>query len=67
MHAFRSYIFAARNACDSGPTCDILLCTRKYTDWTRLQLFASVPANCLFPPSIFMAVFGSEWLMWIDE
>ena len=21
MHAFRSYIFAARNACDSGPTC----------------------------------------------
>ena len=21
MHAFRSYIFAARIACDSGPTC----------------------------------------------
>ena len=21
MHAFHSYIFAARNACDSGPTC----------------------------------------------
>jgi len=23
MHAFRSYIFAARIACDSGPTCYI--------------------------------------------
>ena len=23
MHAFRSYIFAARIACDSGPTCFI--------------------------------------------
>ena len=22
MHAFRSYIFAARIACDSGPTCN---------------------------------------------
>jgi len=23
MHAFRSYIFAARIACDSGPTCQL--------------------------------------------
>ena len=28
MHAFRSYIFAARIACDSGPTCYIIFVSK---------------------------------------
>ena len=32
MHAFRSYIFAARNACDSGPTCYIFFTLNMHCD-----------------------------------
>ena len=34
MHAFRSYIFAARIACDSGPTCYSQEATRLFPVYT---------------------------------
>jgi len=32
MHAFRSYIFAARIACDSGPTCTVLILADEFIE-----------------------------------
>ena len=37
MHAFRSYIFAARIACDSGPSCTLCTDLQYYTDYQRKQ------------------------------
>jgi len=51
MHAFRSYIFAVRIACNSGPTClhsldfVILKCHRSL-DYVNLIIFIQVLSYC---------------------
>ena len=53
MHAFRSYIFAARIACDSGPTCsslklflpDFLTGALPYTFYFGVKFYAADPCK----------------------
>ena len=56
MHAFRSYIFAARIACDSGPTCNYCVKKFLYVNWLCLLMLGGQtmtlymrPANVLSP------------------
>jgi len=57
MHAFRSYIFAVRIACDSGPTCchcavSDMFC---YRCWWYEQLHTICrPVHCILGLSVLM-------------
>ena len=57
MHAFRCYIFAARIACDSGPTCSLysgcMNALLKQTTEPRRQTVASVHVHVSYMSSSF--------------
>jgi len=54
MHAFRSYIFAARIACDSGPTCELIIArsTSAVTPSEKSSISTNRKSTMHFPMSV---------------